>query len=86
MMAVATTQDHWTGLFVCGVVLLLIVAYKRGIVGVCITIGAAMAAYGFKADEVQASNINDRNTVGLLFAGAIAGALIAFVIPTRRKA
>ena len=86
MLAVATTQDHWTGLFICGVVLLLIVAAKRGIIGVIITLGAAAATYGFKADEVQGTNINDRNTVGLIFLGAIVGALVAFAVPTRRGA
>jgi hypothetical protein len=86
MLAVATTQDHWTGLAVCGVVLLLIVAAKRGIVGVAITVGAAVVLYAAKADEVQGTNVNDRNTVGLLFAGAVAGALLAFVLPLKGRA
>ena len=86
MLAVATQQDHWTGLAVVGGLLLLAVWFKRGIVGLVITIGIAAAVYGFKADEVQATNINDRNTVGLMFAGAVLGGLVALAVPTRRSA
>jgi hypothetical protein len=86
MLAVATQQDHWTGLAVVGGLLLLYVAFKRGMIGAGIVVAAAALTYGWKADEVQGTNINDRNTVGIIFLGAVVGALVAFALPLKGKA
>ena len=86
MIAIASTQEHWLGFAVVVGIMLLITVWARGGVGLLCIVGGAGITWGFARGDIQPTDVNDRNSVGILFLGAIIGCAIAFLLPTKRSA